>query len=38
VSCDPEEVEVGKLAEVYVYADDNSEFWEPIPTGKQTLG
>ena len=34
----PDEVEVGKMAEVYITADDNSEFWEPIPTGKSTLG
>jgi hypothetical protein len=26
------------MAEVYVFADDNSEFWEPIPTGKGSLG
>jgi hypothetical protein len=38
ISADPDEVEVGKMAEVYVFADDNSEFWEPIPTGKSTLG
>ena len=28
VRADPEEIEVGKMAEVYIFADDNSEFWE----------
>lgn len=38
VRADPDEVEVGKMAEVYVFADDNSEFWEPIPTQRGSLG
>lgn len=38
VRADPDEVEVGKMAEIYVFADDNSEFWEPIPTSKGSLG
>ena len=38
IRAEPDEVEVGKMAEVYVIADDNSEFWEPIPTGKGALG
>lgn len=28
VRADPDEIEVGRMAEVYVFADDNSEFWE----------
>ena len=28
VRADPDEIEVGKMAEVYIFADDNSEFWE----------
>ena len=28
VRAEPDEIEVGKMAEVYVFADDNSEFWE----------
>jgi hypothetical protein len=38
IRADPDEVEVGKMAEVYVFADDNTEFWEPIPTSKGSLG
>jgi len=38
IRADPEEVEVGKMAEVYVFADENSEFWEPIPTQRGALG
>ncbi len=38
VRCDPDEVEVGKMAEVYVFADEESEFFEPIPASKSTLG
>ena len=38
VRAEPDEVEVGKMAEVYVFADDNSEFWEPIPTQRGSLG
>ena len=26
--CDPDETQVGNIIEVYVYADDDSEFWE----------
>ncbi len=37
VSCDPDEVEVGKMAEVYVYADENSEFWERNDIFKLTI-
>lgn len=25
---EPDEIEVGKMAEVYIFADENSEFWE----------
>lgn len=28
VRADPDEIEVGKMAEVYVFADENSEFFE----------
>lgn len=28
VRCDPDEIEVGKMGEVYVYADEDSEFFE----------
>lgn len=28
VRAEPEEIEVGKMAEVYIFADDNSEFFE----------
>lgn len=28
VRAEPDEIEVGRMAEVYVFADDNSEFWE----------
>jgi len=28
ISADPDEVEVGKMTEVYVTADEESEFWE----------
>jgi len=38
VKADPEEVEVGKIAEVYVFTNDETEFWEPIPTSKSTIG
>ena len=38
VRIDPDEVEVGKMLEVYVFADDDSEFWEPIPSSKATVG
>lgn len=39
VRAEPDEVQVGKMTEVWVIADDDSEFWEPIPTqGKTALG
>ena len=38
IRADPDEVEVGKMAEVFVFADEKSELWEPIPTGKSYLG
>ena len=28
VRAEPDEIEVGKMAEVYIFADENSEFWE----------
>jgi hypothetical protein len=28
VRAEPDEIEVGRMAEVYVFADENSEFWE----------
>lgn len=28
VRAEPDEVEVGKMAEVYIFADEDSEFWE----------
>ena len=28
IQADPDEIEVGKMAEVFVFADENSEFWE----------
>lgn len=31
IYADPDEIEVGKMAEVLVFADENSEFWEPPP-------
>ena len=38
MKCDPEEVEVGKMAEVFVNTDENGDLFEPIPTGKGTQG
>ena len=38
VRAEPDEVEVGKMAEVYIFADDDSEFWEPIPASRATVG
>jgi hypothetical protein len=38
IKSDPEEVEIGKMAEVYVFTNENSDFWEPIPTSKSTIG
>ncbi len=32
IKADPDEVKVGKMAEVYLLADENSEFFEPVPT------
>jgi hypothetical protein len=29
---DPDEVQVGKMAEIYLMADEASEFFEPVPT------
>lgn len=34
VKVEPDEVEVGKMAEILIIADEESEFWEPIPTSK----
>jgi hypothetical protein len=28
---EPSEAQVGKLAEVYVTADDDKSFWQPMP-------
>ena len=28
VRAEPDEIEVGKMAEVYIFADEDSEFWE----------
>jgi hypothetical protein len=33
---DPVEVEVGTITEVLVWADENSEFFEPVPAMKPT--
>lgn len=30
--CDPCEAEVGSIREVYVWADENSQFFEPLPS------
>ena len=38
VKADPDEIEVGKMAEILIIADEDSEFWEPIPTSKSSLG
>jgi hypothetical protein len=35
---EPNEIEVGKMAEITVIASEDSEFWEPIPTNKNSLG
>jgi hypothetical protein len=29
---DPDEIRVGKMAEIYLIADENSQFFEPVPT------
>lgn len=28
---EPSEISVGKMTEIYVFADEGSEFWEPVP-------
>ena len=39
IRAEPDEVEVGKLAEVLVIAEEGSEFFEPAPTtSKSNLG
>jgi hypothetical protein len=38
IKAEPSEVMVGRMAEVYITADEESEFWEPIPTSKSSLG
>lgn len=38
LKAEPDEVMVGKLAEIVVIADENSEFFEPAPAGKGSLG
>jgi hypothetical protein len=37
VRSDPQEVEVGTIQEVLVYADEGSQFFEPLPTNKLSL-
>jgi hypothetical protein len=32
VKCDPCEVDVGSIREVYVWAEENSQFFEPLPS------
>lgn len=32
IRADPDEIEVGKITETIVTADDNADFFEPIPT------
>ena len=32
VKADPDEIRVGKMAEIYLIADKNSQFFEPVPT------
>lgn len=36
VKCDPCEVEVGTISEVLVWADENSQFFEPVPSTRPT--
>jgi hypothetical protein len=31
IRADPDEIDIGMMAEVYVFADENSEFFEPVP-------
>lgn len=38
VRAEPDEVDVGRMAEVLVFADEDSEFFEPPPAGKSALG
>ena len=33
---DPSEVDVGTISEVFVYADDSTEFFDPLPTIRTT--
>lgn len=32
VKCDPCEVDVGSIREVYVWAEENAQFFEPVPS------
>jgi hypothetical protein len=32
IKCDPCEVDVGTIKEIYVWADENSQFFEPVPS------
>ena len=34
LKCDPCEVEIGTISEVLVWADENSQFFEPMPSNK----
>lgn len=34
IKCDPCEVDVGTITEVLVWADENTEFFEPVPVTK----
>ena len=36
VKCEPCDVEVGTISEVLVWADENSQFFEPVPVNKFT--
>lgn len=36
IKCDPCEVDVGTMTEVLVWADENTEFFEPVPINKPT--
>jgi IPT/TIG domain len=38
LKAEPDEVQVGKLAEILIIADEDSEFFEPAPTSKSALG
>lgn len=37
-SANPSQITVGKMAEIYVFADEGSEFWEPVPQDNSGLG